>query len=67
MALLATVGGEALGPEGFQCPSVGECQGRKTGGGWMVGGENPHRGRGRGDGVKEVSRRADLEKGGVGI
>ena len=28
--------GEALGPEGVQCPRVGECQGRKTGAGeWM--------------------------------
>jgi hypothetical protein len=26
-----SVGGEALGPEGVQCPSVGECQGRRTG------------------------------------
>jgi hypothetical protein len=30
------VGGEALGPEGVRCPSVGECQRGKTGvGGWM--------------------------------
>jgi hypothetical protein len=36
--------GVALGPEGVQCPSVGECQGGKTGvGGW----EHPHRGRER--------------------
>jgi hypothetical protein len=29
------VGGVALGSEGVQCPSVGECQGGKTGvGGW---------------------------------
>jgi hypothetical protein len=27
------VGGAALGPEGVRCPSVGKCQGRKTGGG----------------------------------
>ena len=37
-----SVGGEALGPEGVQCPSVGECQG---GSGWV--GAHPHRG-GRG-------------------
>jgi hypothetical protein len=42
-----SVGGEVLRPKGTQCPSIGECQGRKTGvGGWM--GEHPHRGRGRG-------------------
>jgi hypothetical protein len=31
------VGGEVLGPESVQCPSVEECQGRKTGvvGGWL--------------------------------
>ena len=30
-----SVGGLALGPEGVQCPSVGECQGGKMGvGGW---------------------------------
>ena len=29
------MGGEALGPEGVQCPSVGECPERNTdGGGW---------------------------------
>jgi hypothetical protein len=26
-----SVGGEALGPEGVQCPNVGECQGRMIG------------------------------------
>jgi hypothetical protein len=26
MALLASMGGEALGPECVRCPSVGECQ-----------------------------------------
>jgi hypothetical protein len=26
-----SVGGEALGPESVQCPSVGECQGRRRG------------------------------------
>ena len=26
-----SVGGAPLGPEGVQCPSVGECQGKKTG------------------------------------
>ena len=31
-----SVGGEALGPEGVQCSSVGECQGEKTGvDGWV--------------------------------
>ena len=25
------MGGEALGPEGVQCPSVGECQGGRMG------------------------------------
>jgi hypothetical protein len=25
------VGGEVIGPEGVQCPSVEECQGRKAG------------------------------------
>jgi hypothetical protein len=44
------VGGEALRPEGFRCPSVGKCQGRKTGVSGLVG-ENPHRGRGRGIGI----------------
>jgi hypothetical protein len=42
--LLAAVGGEALGPEGVRCSSVGECQGGKTGvGGWLW--EDPHRAR----------------------
>jgi hypothetical protein len=32
---LTSVGEEALGPEGVWCPSVGECQGGRTGiGGW---------------------------------
>jgi hypothetical protein len=32
------VGGVALEPEGVRCPSVGECQGGKTGvGGWVGG------------------------------
>jgi hypothetical protein len=26
-----SVGGEARGPERVQCPSVGECQGRRMG------------------------------------
>jgi hypothetical protein len=44
-----SVRGEALGPEGLRCPSVGECQGRKAGvGEWVE--EHPHRGRGRGMG-----------------
>ena len=48
------VGGEALGPEGVRCPSVGECLGRKEGSVW-VGGEHPNRGRRRGNGIR-VSR-----------
>jgi hypothetical protein len=45
------VGGAALGPEGIQCPNVGECQGGKMGvGGWV--GKHPHRGRGE----EEVGR-----------
>ena len=44
------MGGEALGPEGVQCPLVVEYQGRKTGvGGWVR--EHPHRGRGKRDGI----------------
>ena len=39
------MGGEALGPEGVQCPSVGEYQGGKMEVGWWVG-QHPHRGRG---------------------
>ena len=32
-----SVGGEALGPKGVQCPSVGEYQGRRRGvGGWRA-------------------------------
>ena len=30
------MGGEALGPEKAQCPSVGECQGGETGVGGLV-------------------------------
>ena len=41
------MGGEALGPVKAQCPSVGECQGRKTGMDGGVG-EHPHRGIGMG-------------------
>jgi hypothetical protein len=44
------VGGAVLGPEGLQCYSVGECQGRKVGVGGLVG-EHPHRGMGRRVGV----------------
>jgi hypothetical protein len=44
------MGGEALGPEKAQCPSVGKCQGREAGvAGWME--EQPHRSRGREDGI----------------
>jgi hypothetical protein len=32
------MGGVALGPVGVQCPSIEECQGRKTGVGRWVGG-----------------------------
>jgi hypothetical protein len=40
MALLASVGGAALEPEGIRFPSVGKFQGGKTGmGGWV--GETP--------------------------
>ena len=44
-----SVGGEALGPEGVQCPSIGECQGERMGE-WVE--EHPHRGRGKGDGMR---------------
>jgi hypothetical protein len=47
------VGGEALGLEGVRCPSVGECQGRRTGVGGCVG-EHLHRG--RGDEIGELRR-----------
>jgi hypothetical protein len=33
------MGGETLGPEKAQCPSVGECQDREGGVGGMVRGE----------------------------
>jgi hypothetical protein len=36
MALLDFNGGEALGPEKAQCPSVGECQDREAGVGGLV-------------------------------
>jgi hypothetical protein len=45
------MGGKALGSEGIPCPSVGECQDGKTGGGGWVG-ESPHRGKGRRDGIE---------------
>ena len=35
------MGGEALGPEDFRCPSVGECQGRKIGMGGLASGGAP--------------------------
>ena len=42
------MGGEALGHEKAQCPSVGECEGREAVvGGWV--GEHPHRRRYKGD------------------
>ena len=37
MALLASVGVEALGPEIVDCPSVVECQDEKTRVGWWLG------------------------------
>jgi hypothetical protein len=58
-----SVGGEALGPEGIQCPSVVECQGRKMGvGGWF--GEHIHRDRKRGDGIGAFQK-GDLERGNI--
>ena len=55
------MGKEVLGPEGIQCPSVGEYEDRKMGmGGWV--GKHPHRGRGRRDGIGDFCRR-DLERG----
>jgi hypothetical protein len=33
-----SMGGEALGPMKAQCPSVGECQDREVGSGWIGGG-----------------------------
>jgi hypothetical protein len=42
-----SVGGVDLSPVGVQCPSVGECQGRKTGEYVWVG-KHPHRSRGGG-------------------
>jgi hypothetical protein len=43
------MGGEALGPEKAQCPSVGECQGGETGVGGLVS-------KGRGDGIGGFQR-----------
>ena len=58
---LTSVGGVALGPEGVQCPSVGECKGWKVGvGRWVV--EHPHRGREKEDGIGGFWR-GDLERG----
>ena len=54
------MGEEALWPEGAGCPSVGKCQGRKSGvDGWVV--EHPHRSRRRGHGIGGFQR-GDLEK-----
>lgn len=58
--LQPSVRGGVLGPEGVQCPSVGECQGGKARVGEWVG-EHPHR-----DGGEEMDwgfRRGDLECG----
>ena len=50
MALLASVGVEALEFEYVRCASVGERQGRRMGvGGWA--GKHPHRGSWREDGI----------------
>jgi hypothetical protein len=43
------MGGEALGTEKVQCPSVGECQDRDKGVGGLVS-------RGRGDGIGGFQR-----------
>jgi hypothetical protein len=46
LALLASVGGEALGPEGVQCPSVGDWgagREREDRSGWLGEWRNPHR------------------------
>jgi hypothetical protein len=55
-----SVGREALGPEGVQCPSIGECQcGRMgVGRGW----EHLQRIRGRDDEIGGFQR-GDLERG----
>ena len=57
--LLEIVGGKALRPEGVQCPSVMNCQGRQMG----VGGEHLHRSRGRKDGIRDLQRKEILEGG----
>ena len=49
MALWASMGGEALGPEKARCPSVGECQDREAGVGEWVS-------RGKGDGTGGFQR-----------
>jgi hypothetical protein len=52
---VTSVEGEALGPEGVLCPSVGECQGRESGvGGWV--GEHTHRSRGKVGGIGGLQR-----------
>lgn len=51
--------GEAHGPEGVQCPNVGECQGGKTGVGGWVGGGAPSQKKGEEDRIKGF-RRGDL-------
>ena len=49
------MGGEALGPVKTQCPSVGECQGRKVGvGEWL--GEHPDRSRERQDRIGKLQK-----------
>ena len=55
------MGGEFLGSEGVQRPSVGEFQGGKKGVGKRLR-EHPHRSRGRVDRIGNFQR-GDLEKG----
>jgi hypothetical protein len=52
---LASIGGKALGPLKTRFPIVGECHVREVGvGGWVRGGY-PHRSKGMGDRMGEVS------------
>jgi len=51
----ASMGGETLGPVKAQCPSVGECQGRKWGRSVWVG-LHPYRNRGREDRIAGMWR-----------
>ena len=61
MALLDISGRSGPWDWEFRCPSVGECQGRKTGvGRWVL--EHPYRESGRLNGVGSFLR-GDLERG----